>query len=151
MYLYALLLSITYFQLIHMHSSRFLLHYDRTKWPYHICDGISMDVAKSNRRGYLSLGIVTPAFMIQDIRSRTNLVVLRHRLVVDSLCHWFLYTLPFFTFQAYPHRLRSYAWDRGRKTRYRWSSATFPTQRMRLVLDRTEDSKNVLSLLHSGR
>jgi len=66
-----------------MHSSRFL-HYDRTKWSYHIWDGISMDVAKSSRRGYSCLGIVTSAFMIQDIRSRTNPVALRHRLVVDS-------------------------------------------------------------------
>ena len=76
---------------------------------------------------------------------------LRHRLIVDSVCHWFLYTLPFFTFQAYPHRPRLYAWDRGRKTKYRWLSATFPTQRRRLVLDRTDNSKIVLSLLHSGR
>jgi len=28
-YLYVFLFSITYFQLIHIHSSRFLLHYDR--------------------------------------------------------------------------------------------------------------------------
>jgi len=109
-----------------------------------------MDVAKSGRRGYSSLGIVTPAFMIQDIRSRTNPVALRHRLIVDFVCHWFLYT-PFSTFQAYPHRPRLYAWDRRRKTKYRWLSATFPTQRRRLVLDRTGDSKIVLSFLHSGR
>jgi len=84
-------------------SSRFLLHYDRTQWPYHNWYGISMDVAKSGRRGYSCLGIVTPAFMIEDIRSQTKPVALMHRLVVYSVRHWFLYT-PFTTFQAYPHR-----------------------------------------------
>ena len=32
-----------------------------------------------------------------------------------------------------------------------WLSTTFPTQKIRIILDRTDDSKNVLSLLHSER
>jgi len=75
MYLYALLLYHLLLTNTYVHSRRFL-HYDRTKWSYHIWDGISMDVAKSGRRGYSSLGTVTPAFMIQDIRSWTNPVAL---------------------------------------------------------------------------
>jgi len=102
----------------------------------------------SGRCGSSSLGIVTAAFMIEDIRSHTSPVALRHRVVGDSVCRWLLYTP---TFKPYPHRPWLYTWDRRKRERCCWLSATFPKQRRRIVLDRTEDSKNVLSFLHSGR
>ena len=96
----------------------------------------------------IRLGIVAVAFMIDDIRSRTGTVALRHRVVGDSVCRWLLYAP---TFKPYPHRPRLYTWDREKRARCRWLSATFLTQRMRTVLDRTDDSKTVLSFLHTGR
>ena len=66
--------SITYFQLMHMHSSRFLLHYDHTKTLYHVRGKISTDDAINGHCGSSSLGIVTAAFMIEDIRSHTSTV-----------------------------------------------------------------------------
>ena len=70
--------SVTYFQLMHIHSSRFLLRYDYAKQPYHFRDEISIDGGKSNRLGS-SLGAVTPAFMVENIRLCTSTVALSGR------------------------------------------------------------------------
>lgn len=60
--------SITHIQLMHVHSSRFLLYCDHAKWPGLGRYKISIDDAISYRRSSF-LGIVAPAFMIVDLWS----------------------------------------------------------------------------------
>ena len=60
--------SITHIQLMHVHSSRFLLYCDHAKWPGLGRYEISIDDANSYRRSSF-LGIVAPAFMIVDLWS----------------------------------------------------------------------------------
>ena len=102
-----------------------------------------MDNAMGGHCGSSSLGIVPSTFMIENTRLRTSTFSLRHRVVGDFVCRWVLYTPPF----------KPSPTDRGCMRGIgeggRCLSTTFPTQKIRIVLNRTEDLKNVLSLLHS--
>ena len=70
--------SITYFQLMHMHSSRFLLHYDYAKALYHVRGKIS------RRRDQWSSWIFVSWDRDRSVHDRGHTVAHQHRCPLTS-------------------------------------------------------------------